>query len=116
MISTDLNHVGYGLDRESVPLCLHVNRSAAELERDCFMNETKPAPTIKKFRWADRDFNVDPSVIGDFVSTFLLNNNSICEDVRDRAEQKEFVVYNAYCRYGNDTRFHVEHYYRNSTS
>ena len=37
---TQLNHVGYPLDRESVPLCTHVDRSDEVAERLCLMNKT----------------------------------------------------------------------------
>ncbi|KAL7543703.1 hypothetical protein ACHAXR_012990 [Thalassiosira sp. AJA248-18] len=108
---TDLNHVGYPLSRDSVPLCLHVDPSDEELTRDCLMNET--SGVIKKFRWAGRDFNVPLKVIKDFISTFLLKeSNSICDDMRTRAEKKNFVLYNAFCHNMNEKRYHAEHYFR----
>jgi len=111
--NTDLNHVGYPLGRESVPLCLHVDASDEKLERACLMNETKGG-ALKKFRWADRDFNVPVKVIEDFIVSFLLKeNNSICDDMHKRAEQKNFVLYNAFCqRNMNQTRYIAEKYFR----
>ena len=94
---TVLNHIGYPLDRESVPLCLEIDRSDEEAERHCLMNET--SKVINKFRWADRDFNVKPRVIEDFILSFLLKeNNELCHDVEKRANETNFVVYNAFCK------------------
>lgn len=116
--NTDLNHVGYALDRDSVPLCLHVDRSDETHERDCLMNTTNGMS--KKFRWDIRDFAVRPKVIEDFISSFLLQeestNSMLCDDKQQRAVEKNFVFYNAYCRQDlNSREYHAEHYYYNQT-
>ena len=110
--NTDLNHVGYPLGRESVPLCLHVDSSDQERERRCFMDKKR---NLQKFRWADRDFNVQLKVVEDFISTFLLkDNNSTCNDMQKRAEEKNFVLYNAFCQNETGDKYRAEHYYRES--
>ena len=110
------NHVGYPLDRESVPLCLHVDRSDEEQERLCLMNET--SGVIEKFRWADRNFTVPLQTIDDFITSFLLKEEEnkskiLCEDVQKRALQKNFVLYNAFCKETADSKeFTARQYYR----
>jgi len=121
---TQLNHVGYPLDRESVPLCQHVDRSDEDAERLCLMNETsavigeKPgglSSTRGKFKWADRDFTVFPRIIEDFILSFLLkrNDDHLCNDMQKRANETNFVLYNAYCRMNTKhTRFGAHPYYK----
>eukprot|EP00804_Cyclotella_cryptica_P010708 CCRYP_005486-RB/>CCRYP_005486-RB protein AED:0.32 eAED:0.32 QI:194/1/1/1/1/0.66/3/1177/595 len=105
----DLNHFGYKLDRNSVPLCLNVSRSDTELERECFMSKEH----LRKFQWATRDFNVPSVVVYNFISQFVLYKNVVCDDMRMRAEQNDFVLYNAYCLSdSSNSRFQVEHYFR----
>ncbi|KAL9191444.1 hypothetical protein ACHAXT_001150 [Thalassiosira profunda] len=108
---TALNHIGYPLGRDSVPLCLDVDPSDEELERRCLMNET--SGVIEKFRWADRDFNVPLKVIDDFIGSFLLaENKTICDNMKRRADEKGFVLYNAFCqRNATQRRYEAEHYY-----
>lgn len=76
------------------------------------MNET--SGILQKFRWADRDFNVPLKTIEDFISTFLMKeNNLLCDDMRKRAEEKNFVLYNAFCHQNATQRtFTVHQYYR----
>lgn len=106
---TDLNHFGYKLDRDSVPLCHNVSRSDRELERECFMSKEH----LRKFQWATRDFNVPASVVHNFIVQFILNKNVVCGDMRMRAEQNDFVLYNAYCLSNSSSNhFQVEHYFR----
>ncbi|KAL7527308.1 hypothetical protein ACHAWF_002127 [Thalassiosira exigua] len=107
---TDLNHAGYPLDRESVPLCLHIDRSDKEEERRCLMNKT--SGVIEKFRWADRDFNVPLNVTTDFISSFLLKDNDlICDNMETRAKNKRFVLYNALCKQNTNSTYGTRHYY-----
>eukprot|EP00578_Thalassiosira_sp_NH16_P007614 CAMPEP_0181114184 /NCGR_PEP_ID=MMETSP1071-20121207/20741_1 /TAXON_ID=35127 /ORGANISM="Thalassiosira sp., Strain NH16" /LENGTH=347 /DNA_ID=CAMNT_0023198263 /DNA_START=178 /DNA_END=1221 /DNA_ORIENTATION=+ len=110
---THLNHVGYPLGRESVPLCSDVDKSDEERTRLCLMNET--SGVLEKFRWADRDFNVPLQTIEDFVSEFLLkeNNPITCDDMQKRAERKNFVMYNAFCKQNATQRMFIsKQYYR----
>jgi hypothetical protein len=105
---TDLNHVGYKLDRNSVPLCFNVTESDSEGLRECFMSEGN----LRKFQWATRSFNVPPSVVSDFISEFLLHNNTICKKMEMQAKRNGFVLYNAYCRSDDKSnQFHVKHYF-----
>jgi hypothetical protein len=87
--------------------------SDEERERRCFMDKKR---NLQKFRWADRDFNVRPKVVEDFISTFLLKkeNNSICKAMQKRAEEKNFVLYNAFCQNETGYKYRAEHYYRES--
>ncbi|KAL7473968.1 hypothetical protein ACHAXS_014259 [Conticribra weissflogii] len=108
--NTELNHIGYGLDRESVPLCLHVDRSDKELEQSCLMSKTNG--TVQKFRWADRDFNVPEKVIDDFISLFLMKDHkhSPCRALHKKASDKGFVLYNIHCKGQKDQdAYHFYH-------
>lgn len=110
--NTDLNHVGYSLGRDSVPLCLEVDPSDEEATKSCLMNET--SGVLNSFRWADRDFNVEISVVEDFISTFLLDENKpICDDMNRRAEEKDLVFFNAFCKPSEDPGPYIaKQYYR----
>jgi len=102
-IDTDLNHLGYVLDRDSVPLCQNVSRADAEQEKNCLIGEGD------RFTWDKRDFIVDKTIITQFILMFLLNNNARCDDMRRRAAENDFVLYNSFCTQGNE--FHTEHHY-----
>jgi len=115
---TDINHIGYPLGRESVPLCLHVNTSDIDADRLCLMNVT--TGVLPKFRWADRDYIVPPHVIEDFVTTYLLKKNGInekkeddyCDEMQRQAEETNFVLYNVYCKLSNHSDYIAKQYYR----
>lgn len=103
--NTELNHLGYPLDRHSVPLCQHVNKTE---ERDCFLAQ-RPK---QLFLWDSRNFEVSPDVVTRFVSSFLLQNSTDCDEMERNANVNDFVLYNAYCSHdGNENEFHTEHYY-----
>jgi len=104
--NTDLNHIGYALDRDSVPLCKHVNKTE---ETECFQAEDWKLA----FRWDRRDFEVDSNVVTNLVSSFLLRNNTNCDSMKTRATENDFVLYNAYCSRGVEKEFSTGHYYRN---
>ncbi len=75
--------------------------------------ETKSHGT--KSNWDVRDFTVPIKVIEEFVSKILLNdgNATTCEEMKNAAEESNFVLFNAYCRRGaNQSKFATEHYYR----
>ncbi len=111
--NTDINHLGYKLGRDSVPLCLEtMNTTNQELDRACLTNIT--SGTEKKFYWADRDFNVPLHIIEEFISAFLLRkNDNTCGQMSNKALDTNFVFYNAFCRPNvNETRFVPRHYYR----
>jgi hypothetical protein len=103
--NTELNHLGYPLDRHSVPLCRHVNKTE---ERDCFLAQ-RPK---QLFLWDSRNFEVSPDVVARFVSSFLLQNSTDCDEMERNANVSDFVLYNAYCSHdGNENELHTEHYY-----
>lgn len=115
---TDINHIGYPLGRDSVPLCLHVNSSDIEADQLCLMNIT--TGVLPKFRWADRDYIVPPNVIEDFVTTYLLKKNSndevkeedYCDEMQRQADETNFVLYNVFCKMGNNSDYIAKQYYR----
>lgn len=67
-----------------------------------------------KFRWADRDFNVAPRVIEDFIISFFLRDNNIsCHDRQVRANETKFVLYNAFCKESlKSNRYVARQYYK----
>ena len=99
---TDLHHLGFVLDRGSVPLC-NITERGMKSTRKCFedLGET--------FSWDRRNFNVRPSIITKFISWFLLVNNTRCDSMQTRARESEFVIYNTFCSHGNE--FYTKHYY-----
>ena len=123
---SQLNHLGYPLDRESVPLCRHVDRSDEEGEKACFLNKTShiqgdkiggKSSTIGQFKWDVRNFIVATNVIEDFILYVLQNEKRssaiLCEDMQKRAEEHNFVLYNAYCKEDmNQSGFISRQYYR----
>ena len=106
--NTELNHLGYALDRESVPLCKHGYSNETE-EIDCFRRNNF------LFIWDRRDFVVRPDIITRFVSSFLFHNSTTnCDEMQKHATENDFVLYNAYCSHGGgvENEFSTEHYYR----
>eukprot|EP00985_Skeletonema_marinoi_P008775 scaffold4015_cov200-Skeletonema_marinoi.AAC.6 len=106
--NTDLNHLGYALDRDSVPLCRHVNKTD---ETDCFKAKLKRG---RSFSYDQRNFEVDSDVVTTFISSILLQNSTNCDSMKTRAAENDFVLYNAYCSHGAENEFSTEHYYRNA--
>ncbi len=90
--NTDLNHYGYSLDRDSVPLCQHVSE---EQEEECFMS----SENRDKFVWANRNFNVNPDTVEQFILHLLLLCNEKgrkCERLMDGLNDN-YVLYNVWC-------------------
>jgi hypothetical protein len=112
--NTDINHYGYSLARESTPLCSHVDVSDEEGTRLCLTNETNE----EKFSWDTRDFIVPVHAIESFISIVLQHGeNATCDEMRTGAEERNLVLYNAFCRKSaNQTNFVTEHYYHNHSS
>jgi len=104
---TDLHHLGFVLDRGSVPLCNENRTWDEEQEKKCFQEHNN------EFRWDRRNFNVRPSIITKFISSFLLVNNTHCDSIQTRASESGFVLYNTFCSRGNETS--TEHYYMKET-
>ena len=91
---TDIHHLGYCLGRNSVPLCEHVDTANVELDWQCLIgNKTNK----EKYMWDVRDFNVDVDIVSSFVSTFVLQNNTLCNEMQKRSKGNKFILYNAFC-------------------
>ena len=104
--NTDLNHLGYRLGRESVPMCEHLRWSDKGLKA-CLMNETNDNDI--KFNWANRDFHISWDMISKFITLFLINKDkedvlptTSCSRMYERAEENDFVIYNTYCSEGDE--------------
>ena len=110
---SDLNHIGYCLGiRESVPVC--GNATSGTLET-CLNKETRNSRD--KSNWDVRDFNVDVGVIDTFIASFLLQNNTSCDDMKRRGDDNNFVLYNVFCSQSanaTDIDFGPRHYYRDT--
>ena len=70
------------------------------------------------FRWDERNFNVEISMIDNFIDTFLLmnatasNDNTLsCDELREKGEKDNFVLYNVWCN-DDGNGILVQHYYR----
>lgn len=90
--NTDLNHVGYSLDRSSVPLCEDAGDEHAE--KMCFMARRK------SFLWENRDFNVEARAVLRYVEDFVLfgrEEERTCEELKERLDGGLFVLYNIWC-------------------
>jgi hypothetical protein len=85
---TDLNHIGYPLQRHSAPYCYGVETKD---EGRCWRGKA----------WDVRDFKATSESIIDSVSMFFVNQTISCENYRDWAADS-FVLYNIQC--GNDAR------------
>ncbi|KAL7542693.1 hypothetical protein ACHAXR_012002 [Thalassiosira sp. AJA248-18] len=88
--NTDLNHLGYSLDRSSVPLCEGV--SEEELQ-SCFMRKRK------RFIWENRDFVMESQAILQYIEQFVLfgrEKERSCEEMAGQLD-KRFVMYNIWC-------------------
>ncbi len=90
----DVNHYGYSLGRESTPQSLHVDTLDGDGTRSCLTNKENK----QKFNWDVRDFIVPVNAIRDFVLTILQHgDNATCNKMRTGAEERNFVLYNAFC-------------------
>jgi hypothetical protein len=98
--NTDLYHVGYSLGRDSVPLCEGIGELGSDEEKECL---TK-GENRKRFIWESRDFNVNPSVILQYIEQFLLikENEKLCSNMVNALDD-EFVLYNVWCESNEET-------------
>jgi hypothetical protein len=66
------------------------------------------------FNWDVIDFIVPVNIIEDFLSTILQHgDNATCDAMKTRVEERNFVLYNAFCRQSVDqANFMTQHYYR----
>eukprot|EP00956_Cyclotella_meneghiniana_P031094 scaffold80668_cov79-Cyclotella_meneghiniana.AAC.2 len=90
--NTDLNHLGYSLGRDSVPLCEGVGDIGSVEEKECFIGKGNRG----KFIWESRDFKVKAEVIMQFIHQFLLTSPADCSTMKN-ALDKGFVQYNVWC-------------------
>jgi len=108
--NTDLNHAGYSLDRSSTDLCVGVGEVGSEEEKDCFLGQRKI------FIWDNRDFNVEPEVIIQYIEKLVLfmrddEMGKLCAEVKDRLDER-FVLYNIWCAdEEEESILAVSHYY-----
>ena len=102
--NTDLSHLGYSLDRDSVPLCGGVEEAKLPA---CFMKSRK------KFLWENRDFNVDPRAVLKYIGKFVLRNTKEkaqpCEEMEAGLGDR-FVLYNVHCT-RDGKKVEVNHFY-----
>mmetsp|Transcript_32200 Transcript_32200/g.61571 ORF Transcript_32200/g.61571 Transcript_32200/m.61571 type:complete len:152 (+) Transcript_32200:2438-2893(+) len=105
--NTDLNHLGYSLVRDSVPLC---EGEEEENEKKCFLKRTRKADNFKKFLWPRRNFNVNPEPIAQYIEKVVIpsaasGDMTSCEEITGRLD-KRFVWYNIWCDDGGDNKGH----------
>jgi len=100
--NTDLNHIGYPLDRWSVPLCEEVSKhprnlsNVEEEEKECFMSQEN----INKFLQLKRDFVIDPKIVIGYLARFVLfweqDDTRFCDVLKDRLDD-DYVLFNIWC-------------------
>ena len=110
--NTDLNHAGFSLNRSSTDLCVGVGDVGSEDEKECFLKQRKI------FIWDNRDFSVEPEVVIQYVENLVLfmrddEMGKLCSEVTDRLDER-FVLYNVWCREGEETPLSVKHYYQSN--
>jgi len=99
--NTDLNHIGYPLDRSSLPDCKFVPERALN---KCYG---------KNPRWDDRDFVASPFIVTEAVRRFHSNETTtLCQDWQNKsASEYSFVLYNVNCRNSPNERVSPHHFY-----
>jgi hypothetical protein len=98
--NTDLNHIGYPLQRQSAPYC-YGDFKSEKASHKCWAGKN----------WADRDFIAPSESIIDSVYTFFVNKTDSCENYREWAAD-DFVLYNIQCKEGGKGhRPRTHHYY-----
>jgi hypothetical protein len=97
---TDLNHIGYPLQRHSAPFCYGVFESEEE-ENKCWGSQS----------WGNRGFTATSESIIDSVYRFLVNQTDSCREYKDWAAD-DFVLYNIQCKpREKDFTIWPQHYY-----
>lgn len=89
--NTDLYHLGFSLDRDSVPLC--EDEVGSEEEKECFISKNNRM----KFIWENRDFNVKSDTVIQFIEHSILSHNYDCSNITGTLDAK-FVQYNVWCQ------------------
>ena len=116
--NTDLNHLGFSLGRDSVPLCQGVGELGSEEEKACLNSKENR----KSFIWESRNFIVDPKVVLQYIEQFILANSEECDDMAEALDD-EFVLYNVWCKRDEEpnkrspfnSKLGLMHYYDTST-
>jgi hypothetical protein len=83
-VGTDLNHVGFPLQRRSAPYC---NMPQGEEEVACWRENS----------WDDRDFEGTKESIVDAVTMFFVDPMESCSEYRESAADN-YVLYNIHCK------------------
>ena len=91
--NTDLNHLGYSLTRDSVPMCEGIGEVGSDEEKDCFLGKKNKM----KFIWESRDFNVKIDIILQYIKQFILSRSIDCSEMRNALDGR-FVQYNVWCK------------------
>lgn len=98
---TDINHVGYQLPRESVPLCFD------DFTQECFARV--------HFDFQVTDVEVHPDIVKESISKFLQPARSTMTDCRrwKRQAGTSFVLYNVQCAdSGTNQTLSPHHFFR----
>lgn len=95
---TDLNHIGYPLQRSSVDDCHRENFTKTCMEQG-------------HLAWDNRNFVLEWDVVRDIVNRFVIAKSKTCREFQDQ-EGGDYVLYNVNCipDDGNETR--ASHFYR----
>ena len=115
--NTDLNHLGYSLGRDSVPLCEGVGELGSKDEIECLTNKRNRP----QFVWESRNFNVDPEAILQYIEHFLFPSSKECIEMTG-ALDKRFILYNIWCepedillnKSSFNSDLHLKHFYDRS--
>jgi hypothetical protein len=101
--STDLNHVGIPLERDSAAhICQETSSTG---NRDDVDDDACLRQHIDELGWAIRDFSVDFEIVNQFVQRFVIEPPAFCSDFDQRqldefvvnGESRAFVMYNIHC-------------------
>jgi hypothetical protein len=97
---TDLNHLGYRLPRESVPLCLD------NFTNECFAHS--------EFDFQVTDVEVPPDIVVESISRFLQPKRSTMIDCSSWKKQAgtSFVLYNVQCAEGTNETVSPHYFFR----
>jgi hypothetical protein len=91
---SQLNHIGYPLQRDSAPFCL--DKKTPDALKKCFSLHL----------WDVRDFQVNPDAIRDMIDKFVpkLSGSetdimpvTTCEELEEKAGDQVYVLYNVVC-------------------
>ncbi|KAL7550252.1 hypothetical protein ACHAWF_013495 [Thalassiosira exigua] len=121
---SDLNHLGYPLNRRSVPLCQNASNAKmmhskhqTELEH-CLLNKYS-----NEFRWDERNFTVATTFIDRFIGSFLAKisgpedhsspKKPLCSELNQSGKVNNLVLYNVWCQKDNNSLASLEHFYWN---